>query len=139
MIAIAKGLAIARANWKPFVAGAVLISLVVALLLARSSAAHWQTVADQRAYALTEEQIAHDVTRGSVETLKRSIARQNEDVAARAAALDLAKAQAAGDVAAADARWKATADQVATLKAIAVRPASNCPAPADLIKALEGL
>lgn len=125
---------------KAIAVGAALAGLAVALLLARATLAGARRDLATARTALAGERAAHEVTRAGVDSLQAAIARQNAAITERSAALERARAQAAADVAAADERWRGTANQVDRLRALAKGAAGpGCAAPAVLLKALEGL
>ncbi len=127
-------------NWKLAAGGAVLLVLVVALMLTRSTLSSAKRDLAIARQALANEQAAHGITKASVARLQNAVDQQNAIVLERARALEAAKAQAAKDVAAAEARWQDTADQVERLKALSRQPGkAGCEASKALLKELEGL
>lgn len=127
-------------HWKAVAAGTILLGLAVALLSTRATLTGARRDLAAARTALADERAAHGVTRAGVDSLQSAIARQNAAITERSAALERARAQAIVDGAAADARWRGTADQVARLRALATGPAGpGCAAPEALLDALEGL
>lgn len=125
-------------HWKALLAALVAAALLIALLVTRSTLAETKALYEAEIAAHATEKANHAVTRASVVTLRTALDAKNAESEARAKAFEDAKRQAAADVAAADAKWRSTADQVAKLKAIAARP-GNCPVPKDLMEGLNGL
>ena len=119
---------------------AVMAGLVVALLLTRATLADVKDERDAANQALGSERTRHAVTRQSVTALEGTIATLNEEARRRAAEFEAAKAAAAKEVAAADARYAATEARRAYLADLAARkPDKACPVPPGLLDALEGL
>lgn len=129
----------AKDHWRLILTLAVVAALSIALAGAKMDARHWRKQADANAVALALEGTRHKITRASVNTLQAALAAKNTESLQRAAVFEQVKAQAVADVAAADQRWRATANQVERLRAIAAGPSSGCAVPVELVNALEGL
>lgn len=121
-------------------AGALALTLAIALLATRATLADVKGERDKANQALGTERANHAVTRQSVATLEGVVAAKNEEARRRAAEFEAAKAAAAKDAAAADARYAATEARRAYLADLAARtPGKACPVPVGLRDALEEL
>lgn len=127
-------------HWKLATGLIVVGGLVIALWLQSAATERQRVRADKALTALGAEQSRHAVTRQSVATLEGIIAAKNEEARRRAAEYEAAKADAAKDIATADARYAATEAKRAYLARLAAQtPGKPCPVPGGLLTALDGL
>lgn len=127
-------------NWKLVLGGLALVTLGLMLAFAKMDAAHWHGKYDNAEVGRLNEIKAHAVTRASVDTLQAALASKNAESMARAQAFEQVKAESAGDVAAANARYASTAAARDRLQALAGKaPAKVCVPPAELMAGLSGL
>jgi hypothetical protein len=108
-------------HWKMIAGGLAFLGLVVALLIAKGDARHWEKVAGRNHDLLVEERFAHATTIVSLRQARRQIDDNNRRILEAAARLDDAKRQAAADQARADERWRGTQSTIGELEADARR------------------
>lgn len=138
MMALENILSLAWRHWRLIAEAVGLAVLGVMLWLANGRADRETRRADKMTMAYQTEVAKHAVSLASIASLTDVIRAKNAESDARAKALADSRAADVRDVAAADARQRADGARREALGAIA-RQGGGCPAPAALIKGLDGL
>jgi hypothetical protein len=140
MMGLELALGTAFRNWKLIAGALIVLALTTALLLTRETLADVKVERDQGLMNLGVERANHAVTRGSVELLEQVVAARVAEANRAAAEYERSQAQAAKDLADANARYANTDARRKALERLATQtPFAPCPVPDDLRNALEGL
>ena len=137
----ADALALILKHWRAILSGVLAASLLTWALVERSSARHWQKVAQVNADAasLANQKLA--VSNASINTLQTALADKNAESEARAKAYADSKAKDTATIAEQDRRFKTTQQAIDALKAVAGVPDKTgaCKVPSAVAAALEDL
>jgi hypothetical protein len=126
------------------IAGSLLastIALGIATLIASHDASHFKKLYEQQVGLTASANAKLSISNASIATLQAALDSKNAESEARAKAYADSKAADAKTIADMDARQKADASRLDTLKRLAVSLPTNpaCKAPAALLANLEGL
>lgn len=121
-------------------AGGLLIAAAIWIMLLNGAIGRRDTRINLLVEQVKNEQLAHAVTRQSVQTLEAALADKNAESLARAKAFEDAKRKGEADLAALNARYAAGESRRSSLEAILRNPPSAvCRVPDGLLDGLGGL
>jgi hypothetical protein len=141
MMAVEELLSFIWRHWKLFVGGAVVAVFAVLLLIAKGDARHFKKLYEQQVELTASAESKLAVSNASINTLTTALNDKNAESEARARAYSDTKAADAQTIATMDARAKADASRLDTLRRLSRDLPDNpvCRVPAALAANLEGL